>query len=91
VVHFSPHCTERSYTAAVVFLALAVAFIPSLLTFARPLTYLPASVLMAASALCVLFASVRWSRYSVLVESSIAARSSFIPPAPPNAQTRNIG
>jgi hypothetical protein len=64
--------TQYTFTAAL--LALAFLFSPALLILSRPVGLFSASLAIAGSALCVIFAWFNWNRHSELTITSIRSR-----------------
>jgi hypothetical protein len=63
--------TGTQYTLTVALLALAFVFSPALLLVSGRFGYVPVSLAVAGSALCVILAWVNWTRHSQLTIPSI--------------------
>ncbi|MBI4903412.1 MAG: hypothetical protein HY820_07250 [Acidobacteria bacterium] len=63
--------TGTQYTLTVALLALAFVFSPAVLLLSGRTGYLPISVAVASSALCVILAYVNWTRNSRLTIPTI--------------------
>lgn len=63
--------TGTRYTLTVALLAMAFIFSPATLVLSGRFGYGPVSVAAAASALCLILARVRWTKYSRLTIPSI--------------------
>ena len=65
--------TGTQYTLTVALLSLAFVFSPALLVLSNRFGYLPISLAVACSTLCVALAWLNWTRYSRLTIPSIEA------------------